>query len=65
MSKVVMYGTDFHGMAKAADAAVSYERVNGLPSLNVIGFRIDGRYYSVKFNKAGISIWQNDDEDGK
>lgn len=62
MSKVVMYGSDLEGMAKAARAAQNYERVNGAPSLNVIGFRIEGKYYSIKFNKAGISVWENGEE---
>lgn len=59
--KVALYGTDLLGMAKAAQAGLDYERVNGRPSLDVIGFRIDGKYYSVKFNKASISVWENDE----
>lgn len=62
MSKTTLYGDDLIGMAKAAEAGRNYQRVNGTPSLNVIGFRIDGKYYSVKFNKAGIAVWENDDE---
>lgn len=59
MTKTTLYGEDLAGMAKAATAGREYLRVNGMPSLNLIGFRIDGKYYSVKFNKAGISVWEN------
>ena len=59
MTKTTLYGENLQGLAKAAQAGRDYQRVNGTPRPQpVIGFRIDGAYYSVKFNKAGISVWE-------
>lgn len=62
MTKTTFYGDNLEGMVKAANAARNYLRVNGMPSLGVIGFQIEQKYYSVKFNKAGVAVWENKDD---
>jgi hypothetical protein len=59
---VILHGTiDISGMAKAAEQAMAYEAghrsVDGTDKLKDMGLRVDGKYYSVRFNRTAISVW--------
>lgn len=60
--KIILHGTvDVSGMAKAAEQAMVYEAGHrsgdGTDKLKDMGLRVDGRYYSVRFNKSSVSVW--------
>jgi thymidylate synthase (FAD) len=39
--------------------ALQYRKVHGMPSGNVLGMRVDGKYYSAKWNKNSVIIRGN------
>lgn len=58
MRKAILYGNDVMTLARIAQMARDSEYdILG----NIIGVVSDGKTYSVKFNKAGVSVWCNDD----
>jgi hypothetical protein len=64
--KVILHGIDdLTGMAKAAESAMAYEAghrsTDGTDKLKDMGLRRDGKYYSVRFNKASVSVWRNEE----
>lgn len=59
MGKYILNGDDIDGMLRALREAKRFEARDGRPSGNLLGLRIDGKTYSVKWNKSGISVWEN------
>jgi len=58
--KIILHGeVELDRMAKAATAALDYLREHGFETPKLLGLKIDGVYWSVKFNKASISVWRN------
>jgi hypothetical protein len=62
---IILHGIDdLPGMAKAAESAMAYEAghrsKDGTDKLKNLGLRVDGKYYSVAFNKASISVWRSE-----
>lgn len=63
--KVILHGHEnLSGKAKAAERAMAYEAghrsADGTDKLKDMGLRIEGKYYSVRFNKASVAVWEND-----
>lgn len=58
MRKAILYGNDVVALARIAQSMrdSEYDKVG-----NVVGVVSDNKDYSVKFNKAGVSVWCNDD----
>lgn len=59
---IILHGIlDVHGMAKAAEQAMAYEAghrsKDDNDKLKDMGLRVDGKYYSVRFNKSSVSVW--------
>jgi hypothetical protein len=54
--KIIMYGENVEGMAAALRAALRYQREDGMPSGRLMGLRIAGVVYSVKWGKASITV---------
>lgn len=63
--KIILHGiSDLSGMLKAAESAMSYEAghrsSDGTDKLKDLGLRIEGKFYSIRFNKASVSVWVNE-----
>jgi hypothetical protein len=64
--KVILHSiTDLAGMVKAAEQAMAYEAghrsTDGTDLLKDMALRVDGKYYFVRFNKASVAVWRNDE----
>lgn len=60
MRKAILYGNDLTELANvAASVRCSEYDIQG----NILGIIRNGKAYSVKFNKAGVTVWCNDDFD--
>ena len=46
-------------LAAAAQNAIEYEKKAGRPSGNLMGLRVNGLYYSVKWGKDSVTVWPN------
>lgn len=58
MRKAILYGNDVVALARIAQSVRDSEYdIQG----NILGVVSDGKAYSIKFNKAGVSVWCNDD----
>lgn len=58
MRKAILYGNDLTELAYvAASVRDSEYDIQG----NILGIIRNGKAYSVKFNKAGVTVWCNDD----
>lgn len=58
MRKAILYGSDLSELAHVAASVRDSEY--DVPG-NILGIVREGKAYSVKFNKAGVSVWCNDD----
>jgi len=63
--RIILHGIDdLAGMAKAAESAMAYEAghrsTDGTGKLKDLGLRLDGKFYSVRFNKDSVSVWCNE-----
>lgn len=59
--KFILRGDDLDGLARAAREALRVEQRDGRPSGNLLGLRVGGKFYSVKWLKWGLAVWANDD----